>query len=168
MVERDDSARGKTLALSKLRLRGIPIAPSPQLLSTAALGVALAVTAASVVLTRPDGKGGARTVSVVLTDPAVFHTLPEFVADLKTTRAKAHFVQLAVVLEVPERALARVREEEVRIVSDVQSLLRDLERPELAGAAGAERLRREVLAIVDRHISPGKGRAVLFTKFLLD
>jgi flagellar basal body-associated protein FliL len=137
-------------------------------LASAAFGLSLTLMAGALVLTRPDGKGGARAVSLVLAGPAAYHALPEFVADLKTSRARAHFVQLAVVLELPEHAVEKVREEEVRIISEVQTLLREFERRDLAGAAGAERLRWEVLAIVDRHVVPEKGRSVLFTKFLLD
>jgi flagellar basal body-associated protein FliL len=130
--------------------------------------MATMLTAASIVLTRPDAKGGVRAVSLVLSGPSVYHPLPEFIADLKTTRAKAHFLQLAVVLEAPEQVVEKVREQEVRIIADVQTRLREFERRDLAGAAGAERLRREVLAVIDRHVAPEKGEAVLFTKFLLD
>lgn len=166
MAERDGSAPERTRVLSPIRLPSIRI--SALGLATAALGLSVTLTAAALVLTRPDGKGGARVVSMVLAGPAAYHALPEFVADLKTSRARAHFVQLAVVLELPEHAVEKVREEEVRIISEVQTRLREFERQDLAGAAGAERLRREVLAIVDRHVVPEKGRSVLFTKFLLD
>lgn len=170
MAERDGSAGEETQAQSRLsRLSRFRPRTSPTGLAVAGLSLALVLSAASLVLTRPDGKGGVRAVSVVLSGRAVYHALPEFIADLKkTTRSKAHFVQLAVVLEAPERVLAKVREQEVRIVSDVQTLLREFERQDLAGAAGAERLRREILAVVDRHVAPEKGEAVLFTKFLLD
>jgi flagellar basal body-associated protein FliL len=168
MAERDGSAAEKTPALSSLRLRVASFRTSPPALATAALGLALLFIAASFLLTQPDGKGGARAVSVVLAGPAAYHALPEFVADLKTSRAKAHFLQLVVVLEAPEQALAKVREEEARIISDVQTRLREFERQELAGSAGAERVRREVLAVIDRHVAPEKRRSVLFTKFLLD
>jgi flagellar basal body-associated protein FliL len=166
MAERDGSAPKKTRALARFRLPQLRI--SALGLATVALGLALALTAGALILTRSDGKGGVRAVSVVLAGPAAYHALPEFVADLKTSRARAHFVQLAVVLELPEHAMEKVRQEEVRIISEVQTLLREFERQDLAGAAGAERLRREVLAIVDRHVTPEKGRSVLFTKFLLD
>jgi flagellar basal body-associated protein FliL len=166
MADRDGSAAERIRALSNLRLPSIRI--SAVGLASAAFGLSLTLTAGALVLTRPDGKGGARAVSLVLAGPAAYHALPEFVADLKTSRARAHFVQLAVVLELPEHAVEKVREEEVRIISEVQTLLREFERRDLAGAAGAERLRWEVLAIVDRHVVPEKGRSVLFTKFLLD
>lgn len=170
MAERDGSAAEETPALSRLsRLWRFRLRISPTGLAAAGLSLALALSAASLVLTRPDGKGGVRAVSVVLSGPGVYHALPEFIADLKkTARAKTHFVQLAVVLEAPEQVLAKVREQEVRIISDVQTLLRELERQDLAGAAGTERLRREILAVVNRHVAPEKGEAVLFTKFLLD
>lgn len=166
MGDRDGSVAERTRALSRFRLPSIRI--SALRLATAALGLSLMLTAGALVLTRPAGKGGARAVSIVLAGRAAYHALPEFVADLKTSRTRAHFVQLAVVLELPEHAVEKVREEAVRIVSEVQTRLREFERQDLAGAAGAERLRREVLAIVDRHVVPEKGRSVLFTKLLLD
>src|SRR5512144_1992305 len=123
MAERDGSAPERTRVLSPIRLPSIRI--SALGLATAALGLSVTLTAAALVLTRPDGKGGARVVSMVLAGPAAYHALPEFVADLKTSRARAHFVQLAVVLELPEHAVEKVRAEEVRIISEVQTRLRE-------------------------------------------
>ena len=91
MAERDGSAAEETQALSRLsRFRPLT---SPTGLAVAGLSLALVLSAASLVLTRPDGKGGVRAVSVVLSGRAVYHALPEFIADLKKTkRSKAHFV----------------------------------------------------------------------------
>ena len=119
MAERDGSAGEETQAQSRLsRLSRFRPRTSPTGLAVAGLSLALVLSAAS----------------LVLSGRAVYHALPEFIADLKkTTRSKAHFVQLAVVLEAPEQVLAKVREQEVRIVSDVQTLLREFERQDLAG-----------------------------------
>ena len=60
------------------------------------------------------------------------------------------------------------RRDEAQILSDLQTRLRELQREDLAGAAGLERVRRDMVEVVDRHIAPARVSGVLFTKFLLD
>ena len=166
MVETDGSHVARTLS-AKMTARLPAALLRPDCIAAAGLAVSVLLAAASVLSALPAEKGGARAVTVAIGSIS-YHPLPDLVADLKTSGSRSHYLQLAAVLEVPEEALARLRAEETRILSDVQTRLRELQREDLAGAAGLERVRRDIVEVVDRHIAPARASGVLFTKFLVD
>jgi hypothetical protein len=139
----------------------------PDRLAVAGLVASILLAGTSVISATRVEKAGARVVAVAVGSTASF-VLPEIVADLRPSRSKSHYVQLAAVIEVPEEALHTIQTGEGHVLSEVQSLLRDLQREDLAGAAGIELVRRGIRAVVDRHIAPARTQAVLFTKFLVD
>jgi flagellar basal body-associated protein FliL len=140
----------------------------PEVWGAAVVLVALALFVAATLSAIPDQRGGARAVVLPMAGPITFHALPELVADLKGSRSRAHYVQLAAVVEVAAESVGKLREKEVEITAAVQARLRDLSTTDLAGSAGVERLRADVLAVIDEHLSPAKARTVLFTRFLVD
>jgi flagellar basal body-associated protein FliL len=166
MVDGDESDVARTLS-AKLSARLSTGLLRPDCIAAAGLAASLLLAAAAVLSTLPGEKGGSRAVTVAI-GAIGYHVLPEFVADLKTSRSKSHYLQLAAVLELPEEALARLRANETAILSEIQTRLRELQREDLAGAAGLERVRRDIAEVVDRHIAPSQARDVLFTKFLVD
>jgi Flagellar basal body-associated protein FliL len=168
MVETDGSHVARTLS-AKMSAR-IPTALlGPNGIVAAGFAASVLLAAASVLSALPAEKGGSRAVTVAIAIGSIsYHLLPEFVADLKTSRSRSHYLQLTAVVEVPEEGLARLQAEETRILSDVQTRLRELQREDLAGAAGLERVRRDIAEVVDRYIAPARARGVLFTKFLVD
>lgn len=141
----------------------------PAILATAALAASLVLAAAAVVAALPpEEKGGVNSVAAPVAGQITYHVLPEFIADLKTSRTKTHFVQIAAVVGIPEESVGRVRDSEPMIIADLQACVRDLQRQELSGSAGIERLRAMLISIVDQHIAPANAREVLFTRFLVD
>ncbi len=166
MVETDGSHVARTLS-AKMTARLPAALLRPDCIAAAGLAVSVLLAAVSVLSALPAEKGGARAVTVAIGSTS-YHPLPDLVADLKTSGSRSHYLQLAAVLEVPDEALARLRAEETRILSDVQTRLRELQREDLAGAAGLERVRRDIVEVVDRHIAPARASGVLFTKFLVD
>ena len=138
----------------------------PELAAAAGLMGSLLLLVGAVLATAPADKGGARAVSAVMPGPLVHHVLPEVVAVLGLSGAKPHHVLLAAVVELPEEAVATLDAQELEVVAEVQAHLRTIERKELAGAEGMERLRLTVLAIVNRHIAPARARTILFTRLL--
>lgn len=114
--------------------------------------------------------GGERQgeVMLALDEPGVLHELPAFIADLKSSGARRHYVKLIIRVEVDEADLARIQERQAQIVDAIQARLREYERKDLIGKVGSERLRADLLAIVDQAIAPAKAKAVLFKEFLLD
>jgi Flagellar basal body-associated protein FliL len=156
-------------ALPALAARAFPLpalARRPAFLASAGLVASLMLAAATVIATIHGERGGA--VTVALGGSTSYHVLPEFVTDLKTSRSRPHYLQLAAVVEVQEEAVGKLQAQELRILSDVQTRLRDFQREDLAGTAGLERVRRDIAAVVDRHIAPARVCEILFTKFLLD
>ena len=107
-------------------------------------------------------------VVIEIGGPLVFRPLPEFLADLKPDGGRLHHVRLVVVAQIPDTALKAIEQKEPEIVARVQAHVRQLERGELVGQAGSDRLRQDVLAIVNAEIAPVRAQNVLFTQFLLD
>jgi flagellar basal body-associated protein FliL len=142
MVDSDGSDVARTLS-AKVSARLPTALLRSDCIAAAGLAASVLLAAAAVLSALPTEKGGSRAVTVAIGSIG-YHVLPEFVADLRTSRSRSHYLQLAAVLEVPEEALARLQAEETRILSDVQTRLRELQREDLAGAAGLERVRRDI------------------------
>ncbi|MBK8176878.1 MAG: flagellar basal body-associated FliL family protein [Rhodospirillales bacterium] len=140
----------------------------PIAIAAAALVFSVALLATSLLVVSDHSDGAAQGVSLPVAGPIIQQELPEFVADLDASGARSHYLQIAIVVELPQEAVSRLKEEQAQILSEVQSYLRDLNRRDLFGSAGIERVRVDVRAIVDRHIAPTRTRDVYFTKFLVD
>ena len=97
----------------------------------------------------------------------VYHEVPPFLADLKTGTCRASYLRLAIVVELPETALPRIKEQETVILDTVQAHLRENERAMLVGKEGTERLRFDLLRIINQTIAPAEANAVLFREFVL-
>jgi flagellar basal body-associated protein FliL len=167
-MDQQDASGDSALSVAGRLRSGLGKMLKPVALAAAALGVSVAILSAAVVRAYPDVKGGARAVNQPVAGPITFHTIPDFIADLKGARGRSRHVQLAAVVEITEDIAERLRDEEKLIMAEMQTRLRDMSAQELAGAAGVERLRSEMLTIVNRHIAPAQARAVLFTRFLID
>ena len=99
--------------------------------------------------------------------PVVFHDYPEQLVDLKTGACKAAFLKYQITVEIPEKDRPRLVEVQARILDRTQMYLRNQERQELVGKAGAEKLRDEMTTIINGAIAPARANSVLFKKFLL-
>jgi flagellar basal body-associated protein FliL len=133
-----------------------------------ALPASLLLASAILSLFLSDTANKPPAVTVTIEGATSYHELPEFLADLRSSRTRMHYVQLAAVVEVPEDGLAQLQAQQTHIIAGVQMALRDLRKQDLAGAAGVERLRSVLASIVDHHIAPASVTSVLFTKFLVD
>jgi hypothetical protein len=124
--------------------------------------------AAAAITAAPDDRGGVRAVTARLAGPLTHHKLPEMIADLKPMGRKTHYVQVVAVIELPEDAVPMLIENEAPIIAAVQTRLRDSDRKALVGSEGVQKVRNEMIAIIDQRIAPHRVHAVLFTRFLLD
>ncbi|MGB0683756.1 MAG: flagellar basal body-associated FliL family protein [Magnetovibrionaceae bacterium] len=98
----------------------------------------------------------------------VFHELPGMLVDLKTGRCRAPYLKITMVLTVlGQEGINRAKEVEPVLMDTVQAHLRDTEREELVGKAGADKLRADVLTIVNSALAPQRADSVLFKEFLL-
>ena len=116
MVDSDGSDVARTLS-AKVSARLPTALLRSDCIAAAGLAASVLLAAAAVLSALPAEKGGSRAVTVAIGSIG-YHVLPEFVADLRTSRSRSHYLQLAAVLEVPEEALARLQAEETRILSD--------------------------------------------------
>ena len=151
------SALGGKIRLLRIHLGRAMVAVPASLLLTSAILLVLGNNAHE-----------PHAVTVTINGATSYHELPEFVADLSSSRARTHYLQLAAVVEIADNGVAQLQEQQPRIIAEVQMALRDLRKQDLAGAAGIERLRSVLAGIVDRHIAPASVNSVLFTKFLVD
>ncbi len=97
----------------------------------------------------------------------VYHNIPEFVADLKTGSCRSPLVKLSLTLQVDQADQPILVEREAKIIDRIHKHLRDQERQDLMGEAGAEALRAEINLIVDATIKPAKVQNVLFKSMVL-
>jgi flagellar basal body-associated protein FliL len=107
-------------------------------------------------------------VTLDLGEPTAFHAAPSFIAELKHGKARVHLIRLAVVVEVPESQKWRLDAHQSAIEDAIKERLRHYDRRDLEGNPGADRLRDEVLAIVNAAIEPAVASAVLFRHLVLD
>jgi len=135
-------------------------------------GIGLVATLAVVVLlaAAPIGANTANRDSVTLGlgGPLVYHPLAPFMADLTPTKGTTAFLRLVVVVEAPQSAVGALKDHDVAITAAIQSQLRGFRRAEVVGSEGADRLRGELRAIINRTIAPAEVRTVYFTEILLD
>ena len=111
--------------------------------------------------------GGKQRGTVELPGPPVQYEFPVLRVDLKTGRCRSPFIKLRAVAMVSEPDMARLAEVETQVVDAFQAFLRDLERQDLVGKAGTDKLRQGFLSILNTAMEPAKARNVLFREILL-
>ncbi len=134
------------------------------LASVAVLVIAGAI-GASVLLSGHDEPG---VVTIDIGGATVYHEFPEILTHLAGGETSSNHVKLEIVIEVPESHVGVLQDKEPAILDAVQSYLRGKTREELAGEAGAERLRGELLVIINQRIAPAEAKDILFKSFLID
>jgi flagellar basal body-associated protein FliL len=107
-------------------------------------------------------------VTLELDEATAFHSAPPFIAELKHGKARTHAISLALAVEVPESQKWRLDAHQIAIEDAIRARLRDYDRRELQGNAGADRLRDEILAIVNAAIAPAVASRILFQQFVID
>jgi len=98
----------------------------------------------------------------------VFYDLPEMLVNLNSSGTKSYFLKLAISLEVTaDEDVAQLEKSKSRIVDSFQVYLRELRIEDLAGSAGIQRLREELLLRVNAAASPTVIGDVLFKEMLV-
>lgn len=111
---------------------------------------------------------GDKTHDIPVPEPPVSMLLPSIVADLKTGKCSGNFLKLELRLEIsgPENKEAFDQNKDL-IIEAIRMHLRTLERQDLVGREGAERLRQDIIMIVNHQLAPRRVVNVLFKDFLL-
>jgi flagellar FliL protein len=97
----------------------------------------------------------------------VRHPLPVIKADLKTGRCRSPFLRVEVVVQVNKNDVDLLIDNETAIVDRVRSHLREQERQDLVGKAGTDKLRFDLVNIINQVIAPARVHGILFKDFLL-
>lgn len=103
-------------------------------------------------------------------EKAVFYTLPEFLVNLNSTgKGNASFLKTTVILEVAHKEdIAKIEGNLPRLIDAVNTYLRELRPSDLAGSAGIQRLREELLLRANKALVDVKVNDVLFKEILVN
>lgn len=97
----------------------------------------------------------------------VYHPLPEIRTDMKTGDCRAPFLRAVVHVQLFPEDIPRLQEAEAEVMDAVLTHLRDQERQHVVGKAGSERLRFELVQIIENVIKPAKVHTVLFKELIV-
>ena len=99
---------------------------------------------------------------------AVYYTLPQFLVNLNATGKSQVFLKTTVVLEVQKATDVPFIESNLpRLVDGINTYLRELRSSDLAGSAGIQRLREEILLRMNKALEPVKINDVLFKEIVV-
>ncbi len=106
-----------------------------------------------------DGKAAAQTT---------YYTMPQFLVNLNTSGKSSSFLKTTVVLELNGLADVVVVEANLPRLNDaMNTYLRELRASDLAGSAGIQRLREELLLRANKSLSPVKVNNILFKEIVI-
>ncbi len=101
-------------------------------------------------------------------EDVIFVQLPEMLVNITGPDGRPAYLKLKLTLEAPDDATVTALTEHVPRVSDqFNGFLRELRTDDLAGSAGAYRLRLELLRRVNLTIAPARINAVLIEEMLV-
>ncbi len=101
-------------------------------------------------------------------EDVVFVALPEMLVNITGPDGRPAYLKLRLTLEAPdEAAVATLTEHVPRVTDQFNGFLRELRTDDLAGSAGAYRLRLELLRRVNLVIAPAEINAVLIEEMLV-
>jgi len=108
-----------------------------------------------------------RTKAEIELGSPVTHELPEIKADLKTGKCRAPFLRATVVVQLGDHDLEKLQSKDAEILDGITTYLRDQERQDMSGKAGTDKLRFDMVRILNNIIAPGRVHGVLFKKIIL-
>jgi flagellar FliL protein len=98
----------------------------------------------------------------------VFYTLPEFLVNLNTGGKTSSFLKTTVILELAKSSDTSLIEANLpRLIDSCNTYLRELRASDLAGSAGIQRLREELLLRANKALAPAKVNDVLFKEIIV-
>lgn len=98
----------------------------------------------------------------------VYYTMPQFLVNLNSSGKSQVFLKTTVVLEVAKDTdIPFIESNLPRLVDGINTYLRELRSSDLAGSAGIQRLREEILLRVNKAITPVQINDVLFKEIIV-
>jgi len=93
--------------------------------------------------------------------------LPQIKADLKTGECKAPFLRAQFNIQLSSDDIDRIEAGQDKLMEQVILHLRDQDRQDLVGKAGADKLRFDLVNIVNNVIAPSRIHGITFKEFVL-
>lgn len=101
-------------------------------------------------------------------DGVLYYPLPEMLVNITTGDGRPVYLKLKLTVEVSsDEAVAALDAATPRVLDQFQAFLRELRVDDIAGSAGAYRLRLELLRRVNLAIAPAEANAVLIEDMLV-
>jgi flagellar basal body-associated protein FliL len=97
----------------------------------------------------------------------VFHPLPEIRTDLKTGECRAPFMRAVIHVQLMPEDVGRLQDAEMQVMDAILTHLRGQERQHVVGKEGSERLRFELVQIIQNIIRPAQVHTVLFKELVV-
>lgn len=98
----------------------------------------------------------------------VYYTLEQFLVNLNTGGKQSSFLKATIVLEVQKQGdVALIEANLPRLMDAFNTYLRELRSSDLAGSAGIQRLREELLLRANKALAPVKINDVLFKEIVV-
>lgn len=115
------------------------------------------------------GKEGEAAEGVVAgADGALYYDLPEMLVNISTGDGRPVYLKLKLTIEASDPAAIEAMGPALpRVLDQYQAFLRELRVDDIAGSAGAYRLRLELLRRVNLSIAPAQADAVLIEEMLV-
>jgi len=106
------------------------------------------------------------TAQLALGKP-VFFPLPEIRVDLKTNECRAPFLRTIIHVQLSPNDVSRLEDNQDLVLDGILTHLRGQERQHLVGKAGSERLRFELVQVIENKLKPIKVHTVLFKELVV-
>jgi flagellar FliL protein len=98
----------------------------------------------------------------------IFYSMPEFLVNLSTTGKSTSFLKTTVILELHSQIdIVTVEANLPRLMDAFNTYLRELRASDLAGSAGIQRLREELLLRCNKVLAPTEISDVLFKEIVV-
>lgn len=115
------------------------------------------------------GEGGGENKAITEGEDGVFYyAMPEMLVNITSGDGRPVYLKLKLTLEAPDEEVAEAIEPQLpRVTDQFQAFLRELRVDDLAGSAGAQRLRMELLRRVNLALAPSQVNGVLIEEMLV-
>lgn len=97
----------------------------------------------------------------------VFHPMPEIRTDLKTGECRAPFMRAVIHVQLMPEDVDRLQDAEMQVMDAILTHLRGQERQHVVGKEGSERLRFELVQIIQNIIQPARVHTILFKELVV-
>ncbi len=97
----------------------------------------------------------------------VFHPMPEIRTDLKTGECRAPFMRAVIHVQLMPEDVSRLQNAEMQVMDAILTHLRGQERQHVVGKEGSERLRFELVQIIQNIIQPARVHTILFKELVV-